>query len=274
MNIKNFEYLRDQVKFSGFGEGLEKELKEKIEKQLPEFQLNHRAEFGKDVVTTRLDFNKSKNSDMYFFNQYVVSFKPENSKELMNQTFYMGKWNNITLKEAYNMMNGRAVYKEFHKMDKDGEDPSKYYPTGQKYNAWVQMDFKNADQKGNFRMEKYHENYGFVLDFDVLLAKYPFKELQDENSKQRLVESIQKGNRQAVTLVDNGEERKYYIEANPQYKTVNVYDSNMQQIQNRESRSQSQAKENKEGEKNSLKADSDEPAKTEKKEKRIRQGIS
>ena len=28
MNEKNFEYLRDQVKYSGFGEGLEEALKE------------------------------------------------------------------------------------------------------------------------------------------------------------------------------------------------------------------------------------------------------
>ncbi|MBK0668178.1 hypothetical protein GZZ95_27560, partial [Klebsiella pneumoniae] len=32
MNQKNFEYLCDQVKFTGFGEGLENELKEKMQK--------------------------------------------------------------------------------------------------------------------------------------------------------------------------------------------------------------------------------------------------
>ena len=273
MNIKNFEYLRDQVKFSGFGEGLENELKEKIAKQLPEFQLNHRVEFGKDVVTATLDFNKSKNSDMYFFNQYKVSLKPENSKELLDQTFYMGKYNNYTLKEAYNLMNGRSVLKEFHKMEKDVEDPNKYFATGQKYKAWVELDFKNTDQQGNFRKQMYHENYGIELDFNTILAKYSFKELANETSKQQLIESLQKGNRQAVTHVDNGEERRYFIEANPLYKTIKVYDSNMQQIQNREFRSQGQSKESKENEKNSLKSDSDEPAKREKKSRKTKQSI-
>src|SRR3990170_2494477 len=40
MNQKNFEYLRDQVKFTGFGEGLESELKEKVQKQTTDFTLS------------------------------------------------------------------------------------------------------------------------------------------------------------------------------------------------------------------------------------------
>ncbi len=38
MNQKNFEYLSDQVKFTGFGEGLENELKEKMQKQIRSFR--------------------------------------------------------------------------------------------------------------------------------------------------------------------------------------------------------------------------------------------
>lgn len=33
MNEKNFEYLRSQVKYTGFGEGLDNELKEKMQQQ-------------------------------------------------------------------------------------------------------------------------------------------------------------------------------------------------------------------------------------------------
>ena len=39
MNQKNFEYLRDQVKYTGFGEGLENDLKQKIQEGNPEFKL-------------------------------------------------------------------------------------------------------------------------------------------------------------------------------------------------------------------------------------------
>jgi hypothetical protein len=39
MNQKNFDYLKDQVKFTGFGDALENELRENMQKQSPEFQL-------------------------------------------------------------------------------------------------------------------------------------------------------------------------------------------------------------------------------------------
>ncbi len=32
MNQKNFDYLKDQLKFTGFGEGIENALKEKLQK--------------------------------------------------------------------------------------------------------------------------------------------------------------------------------------------------------------------------------------------------
>ena len=37
MNDKNFDYLKDQVKFTGFGDASENDLKEKMQKQSPEF---------------------------------------------------------------------------------------------------------------------------------------------------------------------------------------------------------------------------------------------
>jgi hypothetical protein len=73
MNEKNFEYLRDQVKYSGFGEGLENQLKENIKRQPPEFTLQHQATFGKDEVNSALHFKRSATTDMYFFNSYMAS---------------------------------------------------------------------------------------------------------------------------------------------------------------------------------------------------------
>src|SRR5690606_16815404 len=68
MNQKNFEYLKDQIKFTGFGEGLENELKEKMQKQTPKFMLLHQGNFGKDETVSTLHFRKSDQSEMYFFN--------------------------------------------------------------------------------------------------------------------------------------------------------------------------------------------------------------
>lgn len=226
MNEKNFDYLKDQIKFTGFGEGLEKELKDKMQKQTPEFQIAHKAKFGNDDLVAVLHFKKSDQTDMYFFNRYQINLKPEQSSEAMEQTFYINKGNNITLKEAYNLMNGRAVNKDL--TSKEGEV----------YNAWMQMDFKQTDNNGNYKMKHFHQNYGY--DLDNVLSKHQIKELTNEQDKTRLVESLQKGNRQSVTFIQNGGEQKQFIEANPQFKTINIYDSNMQRLTNKQGQNEKQ----------------------------------
>ena len=67
--------------------------------------------------------------------------KNQQHPEAIKQTFYVGKEEaNITLKEAYNLMSGRAVYKE--KLSNS---------EGQEYKAWLQLDFKVTDKNGNFK---------------------------------------------------------------------------------------------------------------------------
>lgn len=227
MNQKNFEYLRDQVKYTGFGEGLEDSLKEKLSGQKPDFTLSHRTQYGNDVAESTLHFSKSKESDMYFFNSYKVNLQRENVPDAIEQTFYINKGNNITLKEAYNLMSGRSVNKDLTTKE------------GQLYNAWVQMDFKQADSSGNYKLKHYHQNYGY--DLDAVLSKHPIKELGNDEHKNALMDSLKKGNRQSVTFIQDGTEKKHYIEANPQFKTINIYDSNMQRLGNRQAKGEKQA---------------------------------
>jgi len=236
MNEKNYDYLKDQLKYTGFGEGLQNELKEKMEKQTPEFQLNHTQKFGKDEMSSTLHFKKSNESEMYFFNKYDAALKPEKEADAIQQTFYINKESNITLKEGYNLMNGRAVNKDLTTKE------------GQKYNAWVQMDFKDTDNNGNFKMKQFHQNYGYNIE--QALAKLPIKELASDTDKAALIQSLEKGNRQAVTFVQEGKEQRHFIEANPQYKNITVYDGNMQRVVN------SQAQKEKESQGQSVKQDS------------------
>ena len=227
MNEKNYDYLKDQLKYTGFGEGLQNELKEKMEKQTPEFQLNHSQKFGKDEVSSTLHFKKSDESEMYFFNKYDAALKPEKEADAIQQTFYINKESNITLKEGYNLMNGRAVNKDLTTKE------------GQKYNAWVQMDFKDTDTNGNFKMKQFHENYGYNME--QALEKLPIKELATDTDKAALIQSLEKGNRQSVTFVQEGKEQRHFIEANPQYKNITVYDGNMQRVINRQAQKEKES---------------------------------
>lgn len=238
MNQKNLEYLKDQLKYTGFGETFDAELKENMIKGDKDFKIMHTGIMNnglpnKDTLTVELNFKKSEQTDMYFFNSYHVNLQKEENKLGLEQTFYINKDSaSITMKEAYNLMEGRSVNKDLK--TKDGEN----------YNSWIKIDFKQADDNGNFKLNYYHQNYGY--DLEASLSKHSIKELNTPQYKEDLLNSLKKGNLQSVTFVVGGAESKMYVEANPQFKTVNVYDTNLQRINHRESKEEKKAESQKE----------------------------
>jgi hypothetical protein len=217
MNEKNFDYLKDQVKYTGFGDSLEAPLKANLSKTQTEFRLPHQANYGQDEMSSSLHFKKSAQSDMYFFNSYSASLQKPGSTTPVNQTFFINKeGGNITQKEAFNLLDGRAVNKDL--ISKEGKI----------YNAWIQLDFKETAANGNYKMKQFSQAYGF--DLEKSLAKLPIKELGNELERSRLIDSLQKGNRQAVTIAGNEGEQKRYVEANPQFKSITIYDEKHQRI--------------------------------------------
>jgi hypothetical protein len=216
---KNYEYLKNQLLFTGFGEGHNEKLKMQMEKGPAEFVLTHKAAIGKDEAVATLHFKKSDSSDMYFFNKYNMQLKKEGEDVAMKQTIYLrNKEDNISFKEAYNLMNERSVFKE--KVTKEGE----------KYQTWIKLDFKDADNAGNFKVKS--QNFGY--DLEKALSRYPITELKDVDLKQQIVGSLQRGNRQEVTLEVEGKASKMFIEANPasgMNHGLKVYDGQMQRVQ-------------------------------------------
>jgi hypothetical protein len=64
----------------------------------------------------------------------------------------------------------------------------------------------------------------------AVVGKFPMAELDDGEKEKSLLQSMQKGNIQSVTITVDGEQKKMFIEANPQYKTVNLYNDRMQRL--------------------------------------------
>lgn len=222
MNIKNFEFLRDGLKYLGFGEKLEGELKANIEKQPADFKLTTENEFKRgdktEKVAFTIDFRKGDQGDMYFLNRYHATLKNEEdpTKE-RTQTFYITKNQGITAKEAYNLLSGRSVNKDLNTKE------------GQPYNAWVKLDLEGEkDKNNNFKVDQYHQGYGF--DLEKALAKFQIKEVESPESKERMIRSLEKGNTTQVTMIKDGQEQKVHLEANPKYKSLDVYDQNMKKL--------------------------------------------
>lgn len=221
MNEKNHDYLKDQLKYTGFGEDAQAQLRENLMKAQNEFSIKQVTAYGKDELSVSLNFKKSTNSDMYFFNNYRAELQKPGSDAKISQTFYVNnEGRNITQKEAYNLLDGRSVNKDLANKD------------GQIHNAWIKLDFKETTASGNYKMRQFSPQYGFELEKS--LEKLPVKELLDPKERVKLFESLERGNRQAVTFIGTEGEQKRFIQANPQFKSVAVYDEKQQRIRQSE----------------------------------------
>lgn len=219
MNMENLQYLKDNIKYTGFGEALYTELEKNIGAKKDEFQLHFNTQIGNRPFDAVLDFRKSNTSDMYFFNRYKASIEKSNGEKI-EQSFQITKGKGVTAKEAYNLLQGRAVKREMTNAK------------GEEYQAWMQFDFDNKDEKGNFKVNKYTENYGY--DLRESIARFPVFELDGGDKEKDLLRSLEKGNAQMATMDKDGEQIKIFLEANPKYKTINVYDEQFKMMKHEE----------------------------------------
>lgn len=264
MNNENLQYLTDNIKYMGFGETLKAELERNMSEGKGEFQLQFKAEVNKKPFEATLNFRKSDSTDMYFFNNYQASLEKSNG-EKNEQTFYLNKGKGVTAKEAYNLLDGRAVHKDLVTKE------------GQPYKAWIQLDFENKDKNNNFEVRQFHENYGY--DLKTAVEKFAVAELNDADKAKTLMQSLEKGNIQSVTIEKDGSSHKMFMEADPQYKKVTLYDSNMKMVA-KESLEQFKAgiekgsKEVKEGQENDKKKELKQTTKPEKEKLEKKNGQS
>jgi hypothetical protein len=208
MNQKNLLYLKDNLLFLGFGKDLHGALQKNIEQRFPEFILKQEALINDKPFSATLYFKKGESSDLYFFNRWEAVLKREEEKR--SQTFFIHQGYGITFKEAFNLLEGRAVYK------------SLFNKEGQAYKAWLQLDLGTQDTSGQFKWKQYHERYGFNLE--KTLKALPLQEWENGQQKERLLYKLQKGARVEVTLEKPGYIERLWVETAPQFKSLNVYD--------------------------------------------------
>jgi hypothetical protein len=212
MNNENLEYLKNQLKFLGFDEGLSKQLEDKMKEGKPEFSLNASTEYGKDKMEAVIHFRHSdkEGQDNYFCNSYIATLKGE-EKDKSQFIYVNNKGQNVTFKESCNLLNGRSVYKEITTRE------------GNAYKAWLKIDHENNDQKTGYpKLRQFSDGYGF--DLKEAVGRMPFKELEYPDQLKTLMKSLEKGNRPSAELVKDGGLVKVSLEANPQFKSLNMYD--------------------------------------------------
>ncbi len=204
---QNNQMLHSQLQRAGFS-GLSKKIEEQIKQGQPQFAVPVSYYINdKERLDHQLSFVKDQ-SGQYRFEGYKTNLhneaKPEEQRE---QFFSMRTGYNVNAMEAYNLLAGRAIQKE---------------------GTWMQLDMNDKDPHGNFRIKEFYSGYGY--DLEKTLQQLPLKELLNKNDADKVRDVLRQGNRQSVSFIKDGNEQRYYIEANPQFKSLNIYDEHSRKI--------------------------------------------
>lgn len=233
---KNLWYLERQIEMTGFGDTLKGDLRALAAKGKKEFSIEFEKQIGADKVDGKLNFGTSEKGNLYI-GSFDMNLMKEGQEEVWGNNFRVFMGNNFTLKEAYNLLDGRSVHKNFIKVN-DFKDWTK----NEEQPAWTFMDFKNTNEEGNYLLRRIYN-----FDLKESLDKLPIKGWQFDNRKVEIMENLKKGNYQMVTLEIDGKEEKRFIEAVPRFQSINIYDENMQRDYLTKGREQSQEQSQQQG---------------------------
>lgn len=221
MNNDNLVFLQDNLKYMGFGDLLllNEQLEQEIIRETKEFQLSTEAYYEDNYrLEGILYFRRGDSSDLYFFNKYEALLRDgSNENNTRRQVFYISKGTGVTFREAFNLLQGRSVNRDFTDFE------------GEKYNAWIQLNFEELDTHQNHKVKQFRVQYGYNLE--KILENYPIRELTSPETKSGLLKSLKKGNLQQVSFCMSDRTEKMLIEAAPQFKTIHIYKSSAQGLQ-------------------------------------------
>ena len=174
MNNTNYAALTKDLNDLGFGKGMQEQLKTEMQTGQPKFALVHRTP-GAEERTAYLNFSQKENGE-YALNNYRLFLKNAQFAEPVKQTFFINPGEkNVTLEQATNLLQGRAVHRELKTKE------------GVIYQAWQQLDFKQQ-RNGSFQVRPYGEKFGY--DFDKVLERYAISELADPTKAAALKEGL------------------------------------------------------------------------------------
>jgi hypothetical protein len=105
-------------------------------------------------------------------------------------------------------MEGRAVHKELENK------------AGEKYKAWVVLDKDNKTENGNAKLQTYSDGWNFKPERAI--DKMDIVGINDVGAREKLMKSLEKGNRHQVEAMKNGKPVQLFIEANPAEHRVNL----------------------------------------------------
>ena len=216
-------YLKNQMMYLGFGQ--DKNLHNQLEKGIEEtkngekFQISTPYDKVQEGNTANFTINFHKSSEnAVYLNSFKAVLKDGNTGEERTHLFGV---NNFTAKEAINLLEGRAVKTQFTNKE-----------TQQKNDVFVRLKMNEPKNEfGNYQMQMFSKNYGINTADIVNKSQLVFSGENAEKIKDFVIKSLEKGNIVNVRFKDdNNKEMSGKAIFNPQYKTINLYDEQMNRV--------------------------------------------
>ncbi|WP_313492012.1 MULTISPECIES: hypothetical protein [Sphingobacterium] len=218
--LKNVPKLQERMFYTGFGAVPKEQLEEQLKEGLEKFQLKHDKKFDKDSTRSILHYEQSKDDvNTYYFNSFDLLLKKEGMEETLQQNFRVMYGESYKLGEAYRMLSGGAVKKDFIRIDRDDPD------NRLEYSAWTYLDFDNKDKYGNYVIVKDQE-----YNLEKKVGEYPIKEMLEEASAQKFINALNKGERVPATVATSKGDLEVFVEAKPKADELQFYNNKMEPI--------------------------------------------
>ncbi len=151
----------------------------------------------KKKMEFKIKFKKDDLERYRIENYRAIYRKLGDHPETRSCTFHDGLQDEISTKQAHNLLAGRSV-------QVNGR-------------GWIQLDFTDKDAEGNFKLKEFPMTYGY--DVSKCVKALNLSTELDPDLMEKLVQALKDGDRVKIT---NGE-LKLELEANPQKNEVFVY---------------------------------------------------
>ncbi|WP_316738480.1 hypothetical protein [Pedobacter aquatilis] len=231
MNEQNLEYLKKSLDYLGFGTRLNDILESAIRKEIPKFTLGVTQRFtpiefkadpakGTDFMNYQLNFNKAKENDTYFLNDYQVALKRYNDPNLRRHTFDLERDHRITAYQAYKLLSGYALQKEIYA--KSSGEKTEAQP--EKIKIWLKLQQDITDAYGNHPLNRFYPEYQFNLE--KAMDKYPLANL-NAAEKEKAMEQMSHGTPALLAMTVEKRIIPVYVSANPKIKALDVFSEKM-----------------------------------------------
>ena len=224
--VTQLNYLKNQVKYLGLGEDpklhkdLENAILSPVDKTTVRVEYNHPDKLMKgNTATFDLNIAKTEQGGV-FLNSYRANLTTKNGEE-RSQTFKVQKENSITAKEAINLLEGRSVKIEHDMVDKETGELSRT-------ESFIKLNLKEPKTEyGNYKYEWYNKGYG--VDVDNIMQKSNLV-FADDIQRERTKKHLEKGNITQATFMHENRQVQGFAVLNPQWKSLNLYDSSMNRL--------------------------------------------